>query len=163
MRALAERLGVRPNALYSHIASKTALIDELLDDALAAVQAPPPDGPDPIAAMHALMSSTYHVLLTHTDLIALYLTRQGARGPNAQHLGEIMHALLNRGGVSGKRASEALHVLIVYTIGSAAFATRSPLATADTTPAATEDHTAHFDHGLRWLITGITQPEDHSS
>ncbi|MBD0283747.1 MAG: helix-turn-helix transcriptional regulator, partial [Thermoleophilaceae bacterium] len=26
MRALAERLGVRPNALYSHVASKTELI-----------------------------------------------------------------------------------------------------------------------------------------
>jgi TetR/AcrR family transcriptional regulator, tetracycline repressor protein len=163
MRALAERLGVRPNALYSHVASKTALIDELLDDALAAVLTPPADAADPIAAMHALMSSTYHVLLTHADLITLYLTRQGARGPNAQRLGEIMYALLDRGSVSGQRASEALHVLIVYTIGSAAFATRSPLSTTGTTPAAAEDHTAHFDHGLRWLITGISQPENNSA
>lgn len=156
MRALAERLAVSPNALYSHVASKTALVDDILDDALAAVDAPAPDASDPIAGVHALMTSTYQVLLAHADLIPLYLARQGARGPNAQHLGDIMLALLARGGARGRRTREGLHVLIVYTIGSAAFATRSPLATDDASPPIAADHAAHFDHGLRWILTGIS-------
>lgn len=102
------------------------------------------------------MTSSYQVLLTHPDLAPVYLARQGARGPNAQHLGDVMLALLARGDVTGPRAREALHVLIVYTIGSAAFATRSPLATDDASPATAADHAVHFDHGLRWILSGIT-------
>ncbi len=159
MRALAQRLGVSPNALYSHVADKAALIDEILDDALAAVQAPAPETSDAIGGVHALMASTYEVLLTHSDLVPVYLARQGARGTNAQHLGDILLALLARSNVTGPRARVALHVLIVYTIGSAAFATRSPLATDEASSPATADHAAHFDHGLRWILAGITSQQ----
>ncbi len=155
MRALAERLAVSPNALYSHVESKTALVDEILDDALAAVQTPPPDAEDPLAGVHALMASTYGVLLAHADLVPLYLARQGARGPNARHLGEVMLALLARAGVEGEPAREALSVLVVYTIGSAAFATRAPLAAGDDGSGADGRHAARFERGLRWLLTGI--------
>lgn len=155
MRALAGRLGVTPNALYSHVDSKTALIDDLLDDTLAGVQAPPPDADDPIAGVHALMASTYRVLLAHADLATLFLARQGARGPNAQDLGDTMLALLARAGVSGPRAREALHVLIVYTVGSAVFATRSPLAAPGDASDAMEEH---FDRGLHSLLAGISLP-----
>ena len=40
-----------------------------------------------------------------------------------------MLALLARGGATGARADGALHVLVVYTIGPAAFATRWSLVT----------------------------------
>ncbi len=160
MRALAARLDVAPNALYSHVDSKTALIDDLLDDALADVQTPSPSVRDPIAGVHALMASAYRVLLANAELLALYLARQGARGPNARHLGDVMLALLGRAGITGPRAREALHVLIVYTIGSAAFASRSPLAARDTSIA--EDQDQHFDHGLRWILAGISLPPDQS-
>jgi AcrR family transcriptional regulator len=159
MRTLAERLGVSPNTLYSHVQSKTALIDDLLDDALAAVNAPDPDTSNPVAGLHTLMTSTYQVLLARADLIPLYLGRRGARGPNAQHLGDVMLALLARTRVTGTRAREARHVLIVYTIGSAAFAARSPLGDNDTSSSAIEDHHAHFDRGLRWILTGLTAPQ----
>lgn len=81
MRALADRLHVAPNALYSHVAGKTALIDELLDELLALVEAPPEDVADPRAGLHRVMASTYDVRLAHADLVPLYLARQGARGP----------------------------------------------------------------------------------
>jgi AcrR family transcriptional regulator len=153
MRALATRLGVAPNALYSHLQSKDALVDELLDDALAHVETPDPDTDDPIGGVHALMTSTYEVLLAHSDLIPLYLARQGARGPNAQRLGEIVLALLAQAGISGPRARDALHVLIVYAIGSAAFSTSSPVITDEGVVRAAE----RFDHGLRWLLSGIAR------
>lgn len=155
MRGLAERLGVSPNALYSHVSSKTALIDEILDDALGAVDTTDTESTDPFTGMHALMTSSYLTLLEHADLVPLYLARQGARGPNAQRLGDVALSLLARAGVSETRAREALHVLIVYTIGSAAFSTRGPIAASDEIPEGASSHAARFDQGLRWLLAGI--------
>ena len=155
MRALAERLGVAPNALYSHVASKTALIDELLDDVLAQVEAPPPDSGDARTALQQLMVSTYHVLLAHPDLVPLYLARQGARGANAQRLGEIMLDLLATAGVTGPSAGAARRVLIVFTIGFAAFATRPPVEPRTDRPLTGDEVFDSFMGGLRWLIAGI--------
>jgi len=151
MRALAARLEVSPNALYSHVSSKDGLVDEILDDVLAEVAAPADSGA-PAAGLHALMVSTYEVLLAHPELVPLYLARQGARGPNAQRLGDVMLELLARAGVEGERAREALRVLIVYTIGFAAFATRAPVAEPGTTGTQLEEN---FHSGLRWLLMGI--------
>jgi AcrR family transcriptional regulator len=152
MRRVAARLGVAPNALYSHVDGKDALVDELLDDALAAVNTPAPERIDPVAGMHDVITSTYHVLVAHADLIPLYLSRQGARGDNAQRLGTIMLGLLARTGITGPRARDALHVLIVHAIGSAAFSTSSQVSSE----AGAVDAAERFDQGLRWLLSGIT-------
>lgn len=157
MRALAERLEVAPNALYSHVANKTALIDDLLDDLLAEVEVPAPDIEDPTAGLHQLMASTFHVLLAHSDLVPLYLSRQGARGPNAAHLGDITTALLRRANVPEPAATEALRVLIVYTIGFAAFTGGLPLGTRTEYQPSTDEMLDNFNHGLRWLVAGIVQ------
>jgi AcrR family transcriptional regulator len=151
MRALADRLGVRPNTLYSHVDSKTALLDAILDDVLAEVEAPSPRTEDPGRGLRDLMQSTHQVLLAHADLVPLYLSRQGARGPNAQRLGDVMLVLLERAGVTGARAREALRVLIVYTIGFAAFATEP-----DGTRNRPEEMSESFERGLEWLLAGIT-------
>jgi len=151
MRALAARLGVAPNAVYSHVPSKSALLDDLLDDLLAAV--PEPDTADPTAGLSAVMVSTYDVLTAHPELVPLYLARQGARGANALRLGRIMDDLLAAAGVTGSAGTQARRALIVHTIGSAAF---------DTTPSAGGERALSspqaretFRHGLRWLLTGI--------
>jgi TetR/AcrR family tetracycline transcriptional repressor len=156
MRALAERLDVSPNAIYSHVESKTALIDDLLDELLAEVDAPDPRLADPAASLHALMASTHAVLLSHPAMVPLYLARQGARGPNARRLGDIMLELLARTGVTGPRAREALRVLIVYTIGFAAFVTRGPIDPDGNPEPPAGELLDNFDAGLRWLIEAIT-------
>jgi TetR/AcrR family transcriptional regulator, tetracycline repressor protein len=158
MRGLAERLAVTPNALYSHVASKTELIDGLLDDVLSEVQAPDPRIPDPGAGLHRLMVSTYEVLLAHPDLVPLYLARRGARGPEAQQLGAVMLALLERVEITGPQAQEALRVLVVYTIGFAAFAIRPSMAIGPAVGPSSEELAANFDRGLRWLLVGIGVP-----
>lgn len=163
MRALAERLEVAPNALYSHVASKTALIDAVLDDVLAEVETPPADVEDPLGGLHQLMGSTYQVLMAHRDLVPAYLARQGARGTNAQRLGEIVLELLASAGVNGTRAREALRVLIVYTIGFAAFATRPPIDAGAGPELRAEEMSENFDSGLRWLLAGITAPTSRFS
>ncbi len=155
MRTLARRLGVAPNALYSHVASKAELVDDLLDDVLAGVEEPPVDIEDPVAGLHRLLASTYEVLTAHGELVPLYLARQGARGPNARRLGETMIALLARDGVEGPPAEEALRVLVVYAIGFAAFATHPPLEAGAVGPLTPDETRANFANGLRWLLTGI--------
>jgi AcrR family transcriptional regulator len=170
MRAVAARLGVSPNALYSHVESKAALVDELLDETLGGIDIPAP-GADPLAAVHAVVSSSYDVLLSAAELIPGYLVRQGARGPNALRLGDAILGCLERAGVTGPTAREALHVLIVYAIGAAAFSSGSPLGAGQlpagvglggkftgALPAAGghADRHAEFEQGLRWLLAGIT-------
>jgi TetR/AcrR family tetracycline transcriptional repressor len=159
MRRLADRLGVAPNALYSHVGGKTDLIDALLDDTLAAVRPPDPRRGDWRRGLETIMRRTYVVLLEHPALVGLYLARQGARGPNAVALGEVMLALMARGGVVDARALEARHVLIVYTIGFAAFAIEDPLGRPAQGPRTPRALAANFEHGLRWLLDGIAAGE----
>ena len=163
MRALADSLGVAPNALYSHVPSKTALIDALLDATLADVDAPPLGIEDPVAGLQQLMVSTYELLMDHPDLVPLYLARQGSRGPHAQHLGEVMIGLLARADVHNAAAQEAQRVLIVYTIGFAAFATHPPgRDSTDDKPLTSADLRGNFTDGLRWLLAGIVSGPAHA-
>jgi TetR/AcrR family tetracycline transcriptional repressor len=160
MRALAARLGVAPNAIYSHVRDKTALVDAVLDDVLQTVERPNPARVDPGRGLRDVMVSTYHVLLDHPDLVPLYIARRGSRGPNARALGEAMLALFERGGVKGAPAREALRVLLVYTMGFAAFATGDSStadlpAPAGVSPAALS---ATFEGGLHALLRGIGVP-----
>jgi TetR/AcrR family tetracycline transcriptional repressor len=151
MRAVAQRLGVAPNALYSHVADKTELVDGVLDRVLAQVEALRFEaGGDPGNAMHHVMTSTHDVLIRHPQLVPAFLARQGARGANAQRLGAVMLEHLAATGITGDAAREALRVLIVYTIGFAAFD-----GAPEDRPLPPSELRANFDRGLRWLITGI--------
>jgi TetR/AcrR family transcriptional regulator, tetracycline repressor protein len=156
MRAVAQRLNVAPNALYSHVTNKQTLVDLLLDGVLADVD-PDVATDEPRAALHALMTITYDTLLRHADLLPTYLARQGARGPNAQRLGDIVHARLRTAGVRGARADQAQHVLIIHTIGFAAFASH-PNVDSDGEPgrsvtAMRRDYTT----SLTWLLIGLLE------
>ncbi len=146
MRAVARRLGVAPNALYSHVASRTDLVDQLLDDLLAGVRTPGP-GPDPQAGIETIMTSTFETLTAHPELVPLYLQRQGARGPNAVALGEVLDALLAQAGVA--EVPDARRALIVHAIGFAAFAG------SDVLPA--DMPVTAFAKSLRWLLAGMTK------
>jgi TetR/AcrR family tetracycline transcriptional repressor len=151
MRALAERLEVSPNAIYSHVASKTALIDDVLDDVLAEVVVPESGAGEALEGLFQVMAGSYQALLMHRELVPLYLARQGARGPHAQRLGQVCLALLEQAGVSGARATAALRVLIVYTIGFASFTSGR-----EGGPLASDQLFDNFSQGLRWLLAGIT-------
>lgn len=157
MRALARRLQVAPNALYSHVRDKTQIVDNLLDDLLADVDPPNPEAADPVAELAAVMTSTYRALTNHPDLVPLMLSRQGARGENAVRLGAVMDALLASAGVQGPAADEARRVLIVHAIGSAAFATGTPLGPDGERPIPAGESERTFAHSLSWLLAGIAR------
>jgi hypothetical protein len=118
------------------------------------------------------------LLLSHPQLVSAFLARP-TLGPNAARLGEITFTLLRRGGLDGDRAVEAFRVLLIYSLGFAAFQaprqqTDSPERTrqveatfaglADDThpemrrlagPLAAPTTDRHFHAGLRWLLEGI--------
>ena len=155
MRALARRLGVAPNALYSHVPGKVELVDALLDGLLARVEDPGVDAADPPAALTALLTSTYEVLLTRPDLVPLYLARQGSRGPNAVRFGVTTDRLLVRLGVPADAVPSARRALIVHAIGAAAFAGGGG-------PVPAETLRSDFARSLRWLLTGLAAPPGES-
>lgn len=157
MRALAAHLGVAPNTLYSHVDGKTQLLDGLLDEALAPIAAPAPDIEDPVAGIAALMTSTYEALTARAALVPLYLARQGARGVNAVRLGEVMDHLLTRAGVDAASVPEARRVLIVHTIGFAAFATGAAVVPDGDRPIGAQETFQHFSRSLQWLLAGIVE------
>jgi TetR/AcrR family transcriptional regulator, tetracycline repressor protein len=147
MRAVAKDLGVAPNALYSHVADKEALVDALLDDVLGALDLPDPDA-EPPAALRGTMLATFDLLGRHPDLVPLYLARQGARGPHARALGAAMTVLLARLGVDDDAIGRVVRALIVSTLGFAA------LATADDPALTPAQLRADLEATLDWLLLG---------
>lgn len=176
MRRLAEHLGVRPNAIYSHFTDKSALIDALLDDLIADVPVPARQA-DWAEGIVDLMRATRSLLLAHAELIPLFLSRPMS-GPNAMRLGEVTLKLLERAGLRGQDAIAALRILLVYAFG---FAAQEAPRLADPEPGKrqadskaafqaagdlpkvsqlADDLSRHpgdetFDKGLKWLIAGI--------
>ena len=120
MRRLAGELGVMPNALYSYVPDKEALLDALLDDLLAGIDSGDPAEGDWRDGLVRVMDSSRRLLLAHPRLAPVFLARPGL-GPNAARLGEITFELLRRGGLEGERAVEAFRILLIYSLGFAAF------------------------------------------
>ncbi|MFC9919667.1 TetR/AcrR family transcriptional regulator [Agromyces binzhouensis] len=173
MRRVAERLGVAPNSIYAHVADKAALVDELIDAMLGGVATPTDDGWR--ARIERVMRDSRRELLVHPDLVPFALVRQSV-GPNALRLGEITLGALREAGLDGAAAVTGLQVLLVHTIGSAAFETGR---TQDPDPAARgrrgRERAAEFggvtaelsepisrwsgdevfERGLGWLLDGL--------
>ena len=179
MRRLASELGVMPNTLYSYFSDKEALLDALIDDLLGDINVSDPADGDWRDGLVRVMDSSRRLLLAHPQLVPTFLARPGL-GPNAARLGEITFTLLRRGGIDGERAVEAFRILLIYSLGFAAFQgprlqidspergqqIQSIFASLpeDTFPemrrlaghlaAPTTDR--HFHTGLRWLLDGIS-------
>ena len=177
MRRLADRLGVAPNSLYSHYADKAALVDAFLDSLLGEIELPDTDTVDWRDGLVTLMGDSRSTLLTHADLFP-YLLSRPMRGANASRLAESTLALLERGGIQGPNAVDALRALLTYTFGAVvldaprrhdpdpvgraresrvAFGGRTDLPrvarlAAPLSEPPTDDR---FETGLRWLLDGI--------
>jgi TetR/AcrR family transcriptional regulator, tetracycline repressor protein len=180
MRRLAGDLGVAPNALYSHFADKTALLDAVLDDVIGQVQPPDPHAVDWAEGLVALLGQTRRLLVDHAELIPLFLFRP-RRGPNAIRLGEVTLQLLARGGIHGEPAARALRALLVYAFGFAALeapwrtqpqpdqrrarsqaalaaaAPQFPNVARLAAPLGGQPTDQDFHAGLRWLLAGIAE------
>jgi AcrR family transcriptional regulator len=177
MRRLADRLGVAPNALYSHFPDKSALLDAFVDSVLAEVEVPDLNGMGWRQGLIELMGSSRRLLLAHCDVLPFIMSRP-TRGPEALRLGEQTLSLLERAGLEGEQAVEALRILLTFTFGFAAqeaprradpegerrlAENEAAFAAARDRPRMRElavqlarhpgDET--FESGLRWLLDGI--------
>jgi TetR/AcrR family tetracycline transcriptional repressor len=179
MRRLAAELGVMPNALYSYVSDKEALLDALIDDLLGGIDPVNLDEVDWQDGLVQVMDSSRRLLLAHPQLVPVFLSRPGL-GPNAARLGEITFGLLRRGGIEGEQAVTAFRVLLIYSLGFAAFqAPRLDIDSSARTRQAEQTFGAlpeeefpemrrlagalaspttnrHFHTGLRWLLDGIS-------
>src|SRR5919198_1505964 len=125
MRRLADAVGVMPNALYTCLANKGAILDAVLDDLLGDVKRPR-RRVSWSQGLVSLMSSYRKLLLTQPGLVTLTVSRP-MYGPNALRLREDMLTLLRRGGLDDADAVSAFFSLFAYTTGFVAFETaRSP-------------------------------------
>jgi AcrR family transcriptional regulator len=121
MRRLATALGVMPNALYTYLPDKGAILDAVLDDLLGDV-ARPRKGVTWRTGLVSLMSSYRKLLLKQPGLVALTVSRP-MYGPNALRLREDMLTMLRRGGLTDADSVTAFFAMFAYTTGFVAFET----------------------------------------
>jgi TetR/AcrR family tetracycline transcriptional repressor len=154
MRAVADRLGVAPNALYSHVESKAALVDAVLEDLLGEIPLPDPDL-TPRGGLIAIMRDSFDALVKHPEVVALTLARQGSGGPNAWRLGDRMLELFSDAGIPDAAARDGLRIVLVHLMGCAAFATQYDRELGTAPPHAVESVRADYLRSLDWLLDGI--------
>jgi len=103
LRAVAQRLGVTPMALYRHVESKEDLLDGMADVVYGRLHLPGRTGSwwDELAA---LARSTRSVLLAHPA--AVPLLARAPTGPNGLALDDALRGVLLRAGFSRAEAAE---------------------------------------------------------
>ena len=154
MREVAKRLDVAPNALYSHVESKAALVDAVLDDLIGEIPLPGP-AMGPRDSILAIMCDSFDALVRHPDLVALSLARQGSGGSNAWRLGDSILESFAAAGVQDAEARDGLRIILVHMMGCAAFATQYDHRLGGTPPHAVASVRADYVRGLGWLLDGI--------
>jgi AcrR family transcriptional regulator len=118
MRAVAERLGVTPMALYHHVRNKEALLDDLVERLLTELPIPDPTPPWQ-QRLHALASSLRDTAARHPDVF-LMLLRRPASTPAAKHTREAVYEVLRDAGIPGELVPRVERLLSTFIIGFAA-------------------------------------------
>jgi TetR/AcrR family transcriptional regulator, tetracycline repressor protein len=116
MRRLAERLGVAPNALYTHVRGKTDLIDGLIDQVYAGLTLKPDASGDWTQQLTTLSQDIRAYLLAHPAVIPYALQRPGL-GPHSLRLGEAIYNVLRPAGFSDQAVVGTVYALVTYILG----------------------------------------------
>ncbi|MEV5878291.1 TetR/AcrR family transcriptional regulator [Streptomyces sp. NPDC052101] len=176
MRAVAERMKLRHTSLYRHIASREALLVELVDHMLGEISLPAP-GPGWRARTEAGAREYRRVLLAHRALVPL-LTRGQLLGPNALRAREHGLRLLTEAGWPVDSAVRIYLTVTHYVVGAVLLDTGGaartpgeraamtglfaslqartyPLVAAHSAVLNDLDGEGEFDFGLRCLLDGI--------
>jgi TetR/AcrR family transcriptional regulator, tetracycline repressor protein len=121
VRAVAARLGVNPNALYTYVASRAALERAIVERALADSELSLLDG-DPASWRRRVLAyavSLRQVLLRHPGVARLMMTAP-MDGPTALLVGERLIGAIVGGGLTPDDAARATYALIVQVLGAVA-------------------------------------------
>ncbi len=117
MRALAAQLGVKPMAVYHHVAGKEEILDGIVDEVFARIEMPPAELPwrD---AIRVRAVSARAVLRRHPWATALMDSRTSP-GPATLRQHDAVIGTLRRGGFSVAHTAHAYALLDSYVFGFA--------------------------------------------
>jgi TetR/AcrR family tetracycline transcriptional repressor len=116
MRRLADRLGVAPTALYTHVRGKADLIDGLVDQVYAGLELDPDPAGDWTEQLAALSQDIRAHLLAHPAVVAFALQQPGL-GPHSLRLGEAIYRVLRPAGFSDQAVVGIVYALLTYILG----------------------------------------------
>jgi TetR/AcrR family tetracycline transcriptional repressor len=116
MRRLADRLGVAPNALYSHVRGKADLVDGLIDQVYAGLDIGTDDSGEWVEQLAALSHAVRQHLLAHPAVMPLALQRHGL-GPHGLRLGERIYDILRPAGFPDRAVAGTVSALLTYILG----------------------------------------------
>jgi AcrR family transcriptional regulator len=175
MRALSQRLGVVPMALYRHVHDKDDLLDGLLDRLTARVPIPGPRVA-PRTAIERVARGIRDEVVDNPALVPALVLRPSL-GPSAYRMGERVLGAFVQLGLTVDDATRAWNAVSIYALGFGVFAAPRRVdggfpgglgafaervtPEVDTLAGTTEvDRTewvsdAQFDLGLRALVDGL--------
>jgi AcrR family transcriptional regulator len=116
MRRLADRLGVAPNALYTHVRGKADLIDGLIDQVYADLTLELDHSGDWTQQLATLSQDVRAHLLAHPAVVPFALQRPGL-GPHSLRLGEAIYDILRPAGFSDQAVVGTVYALLTYILG----------------------------------------------
>jgi AcrR family transcriptional regulator len=116
MRRLARRLGVAPNALYTHVHGRADLIDGLVDEVYAGLDLVPDACDDWAEQLAGLSRAVREQLLAHPAVVPLALQHPGP-GPHGLRLGEAIYNVLRPAGFSDEAVVGTVSALLTYILG----------------------------------------------
>jgi AcrR family transcriptional regulator len=119
MRALGQRLRVDPMAIYRHFRDKDALLEAMVDAALADFEAPPADAGDPVERLRQMGIGFRRALMAHPGVALRVATTRPVLGPHTLALTEACVALLTELGLGQGEAIQAYSALVRYITGVA--------------------------------------------
>ena len=116
MRRLADRLGVAPNALYTHVRGKADLIDGLIDQVYAGLTLELDRSGDWTQQLTTLSQAIRAHLLAHPAVVP-YALQQPGLGPHSLRLGEAIYRVLRPAGFSDQAVVGTVYALVTYILG----------------------------------------------
>jgi TetR/AcrR family transcriptional regulator, tetracycline repressor protein len=116
MRRLADRLGVAPTALYTHVRGKADLIDGLIDQVYAGLTLNPDPTGDWTQQLTTLSQQVRDHLLAHPAVVP-YALQQPGLGPHSLRLGEAIYNVLRPAGFSDQAVVGTVYALLTYILG----------------------------------------------
>jgi TetR/AcrR family transcriptional regulator, tetracycline repressor protein len=116
MRRLADRLGVAPTALYTHVRGKADLIDGLIDQVYAGLTLNPDPTGDWTQQLTTLSQDVRDHLLAHPAVVP-YALQQPGLGPHSLRLGEAIYDILRPAGFSDQATVGTVYALLTYILG----------------------------------------------
>lgn len=142
MRKLAEELGVKPMALYHHVASKDEVIDGMVDAVFSEIDLPPVDA-EWRPAIRQRAQSARSVLLAHPWSVSLMEARTTPGQATLRHHDAVI-GCFRRAGFSVEMTAHAYSLVDAYVYGFVLTEVNLPFDSTDETHEVTEAIVEHF-------------------